>query len=84
MIRRKSTEVLAIVLVLVMLVVSCLMPCFAEAAGGIEQQYESTLFGTNLITVDIQMDADDWQDMLDNALSETYYAADVTINGQTF
>lgn len=30
------------------------------------------------------MDADDWQDMLDNALSETYYAADVTINGQTF
>lgn len=84
MIRRKSTEVLAIVLVLVMLVVSCLLPCFAEAAGGIEQQYESTLFGTNLITVDIQMDADDWQDMLDNALSETYYAADVTINGQTF
>ena len=84
MIRRKSTEVLAIVLVLVMLVVSCLMLCFAEAAGGIEQQYESTLFGTNLITVDIQMDADDWQDMLDNALSETYYAADVTINGQTF
>ena len=84
MIRRKSTEVLAIVLVLVMLVVSCLMPCFAEAAGGIEQQYESTPFGTNLITVDIQMDADDWQDMLDNALSETYYAADVTINGQTF
>lgn len=84
MIRRKSTEVLAIVLVLVMLVVSCLMPCFAEAAGGIEQQYESALFGTNLITVDIQMDADDWQDMLDNALSETYYAADVTINGQTF
>ena len=84
MIRRKSTEVLAIVLVLVMLVVSCLMPCFAEAAGGIEQQYESALFGTDLITVDIQMDADDWQDMLDNALSETYYAADVTINGQTF
>lgn len=84
MIRRKSTEVLAIVLVLVMLVVSCLMPCFAEAVGGIERQYESTLFGTNLITVDIQMDADDWQDMLDNALSETYYAADVTINGQTF
>ena len=84
MIRRKSTEVLAIVLVLVMLVVSCLMPCFAEAVGGVEQQYESTLFGTNLITVDIQMDADDWQDMLDNALSETYYAADVTINGQTF
>ncbi len=84
MIRRKSTEVLAIVLVLVMLVVSCLMPCFAEAAGGMEQQYESTLFGTNLITVDIQMDADDWQDMLDNALSETYYAADVTIDGQTF
>lgn len=84
MIRRKSTEVLAVVLMLVMLVVSCLMPCFAQASGGVEQEYESALFGTDLITVDIQMDADDWQDMLDNALSETYYAADVTINGKTF
>lgn len=84
MIRRKSTEVLAVVLVLVMLAVSWLMPCFAEAAGGFEQQYESALFGTDLVTVDIQMAADDWQEMLDNALSETYYAADVTINGQTF
>lgn len=84
MIRRKSTEVLAVVLMLVMLAVTCLMPHFAQASGGVEQQYESALFGTDLITVDIQMDEDDWQDMLDNALSETYYAADVTINGKTF
>lgn len=84
MIRRKSTEVLAIVLLLAMLALTCLLPSLAEAVGGVEQEYESALFGTDLITVDIQMDEDDWQDMLDNALSETYYAADVTINGKTF
>lgn len=84
MIRRKSTEVLAIVLLVAMLALSCLLPGLAEATGGVEQQYESALFGTDLITVDIQMDEDDWQDMLDNAMSEEYYPADVTINGQTF
>ena len=84
MIRRKSTEVLAIVLLVAMLALSCLLPGLAEATGGVAQQYESALFGTDLITVDIQMDEDDWQDMLDNAMSEEYYPADVTINGQTF
>ena len=84
MIRRKSTEVLAIVLLVAMLALSCLLLGLAEATGGVEQQYESALFGTDLITVDIQMDEDDWQDMLDNAMSEEYYPADVTINGQTF
>ncbi|MBR2008850.1 MAG: CotH kinase family protein, partial [Peptococcaceae bacterium] len=34
--------------------------------------------------VDISMDRDAWQAMLDDALSETYYQCDVTINGTTF
>ena len=45
MIRRKSTEVLAIVLLVAMLALSCLLPGLAEATGGVEQQYESALFG---------------------------------------
>ena len=36
------------------------------------------------MTVNILMDEDDWQEMLDNALAEEYYACDVEINGQTF
>lgn len=84
MIRRKSTEVLAIVLLAVMLLVSCLLPRFAQATGGVAQTYEQALFGTDLITVDIQIAQDDWQDMLENALEEEYHVANVTINGQTF
>ena len=84
MIRRKSTEVLAVVLLAVMLLVSCLLPRFAQATGGVAQTYEQALFGTDLITVDIQIAEDDWQDMLENALEEEYHVANVTINGQTF
>lgn len=84
MIRRKSTEVIAIVLLAVMLLVSCLLPRFAQATGGVAQTYEQALFGTDLITVDIQIAEDDWQDMLENALDEEYHVANVTINGQTF
>lgn len=84
MIRRKSTEVLAIVLLAAMLLVSCLLPRFAQATGGVAQTYEQALFGTDLITVDIQIAEDDWQDMLENALEEEYHVANVTINGQTF
>lgn len=84
MIRRKSTEVIAIVLLAVMLLVSCMLPRFAQATGGVAQTYEQALFGTDLITVDIQIAEDDWQDMLENALDEEYHVANVTINGQTF
>lgn len=57
------------------------------AAGGkaVSMSYESELFDTDVImTVNILMDEDDWQEMLDNALEEKYYACDVEINGQTF
>ncbi len=59
----------------------------AAAAGGksVSMSYESELFDTDVImTVNILMDEDDWQEMLDNALEEEYYACDVEVNGQTF
>ena len=47
--------------------------------------YESKLFDTDeIMDVDILMDEDDWQEMLDNAISEEYYSCDVMINGKTF
>ena len=35
------------------------------------------------MTVNIIMDEDQWQELLDNAISEKYYACDVEINGET-
>ena len=59
----------------------------AQAAGntGITQEYESKLFDTDTVmTVDIIMDDDKWQELLDNAIKEEYYECDVVINGEKF
>ena len=87
---RHITKIIAVIMVF------SLCMCFAAiyfsteltaAAGGkaVSMSYESELFDTDVImTVNILMDEDDWQEMLDNALEEKYYACDVEINGQTF
>jgi len=57
----------------------------AEALGGtgVNMEYESKLFDTDeIISVDIQMDEDTWNEMLANAMSEEYYVCDVVINGK--
>lgn len=52
--------------------------------NGVTQAYESKLFDTDeIITIDIQMDEEDWEIMLQNAMSEEYYTCDVVINGET-
>ena len=59
----------------------------AEAAGntGLSQEYETKLFDTSsVMTVDILMDEDEWQELLDNAINEQYMSCDVVINGETF
>lgn len=50
---------------------------------GVSMEYESKLFDTDeVMTVDIEMDEDDWNDMLANAMSEEYYVCNVVINGK--
>lgn len=59
----------------------------AAAAGdtGVTIAYETALFNTDsIISVNILMDQEDWEDMLANAASEEYYPCDVEINGETF
>ena len=56
-----------------------------ELLGGknVRMEYESKLFDTDeIIRIDIQMDEDDWNTMLSNAMSELYYTCDVVINGK--
>ena len=59
----------------------------AEAAGGtgVAMEYESELFDTSqILDINIVMDEDDWNTMLENALSEEYYECSIEINGETF
>ncbi len=85
-----TTKVIAVVMALA--VCLCLFAvAFSDqiitAAGdtGVSMEYETKLFDTqSIISVNIIMDEDDWNDMLENAISEEYYQCDVEINGKMF
>jgi len=58
-------------------------------AAGVNQNkkvmdYESKLFGDEILTIDIRVDENEWQEMLDNAIEKEYISADVVINGESF
>ena len=75
----------------VMAAAVCLCLCAVAFSGpltawagdkGIAQEYETALFDTSsILSVNIQMDEADWNDMLENATAETYYQCNVEVNG---
>lgn len=79
-----------IIYALVALALVAVMTVSAYAKGSsldksVSQEYETKLFDTSgIMTVDIIMDADEWQEVLDNAIKEEYYQCDVIINGERF
>lgn len=59
----------------------------AEAADtiGISMDYETELFNNDsIISINILIDDDDWNEMLQNAISEEYVQCDVEVNGTVF
>ena len=90
MLGTKFAERLAVILIAAAFVVSfglCLLSetVFANASTGITMEYETALFDhSRIISVNIIMDPNDWQDMLDNAASEEYYKCDAVVNGTAF
>lgn len=49
-----------------------------------EPAYAAKVFGTGIISIEIMADEDEWQKMLDNAISEEYIMVDVIVNGTKF
>ena len=82
--------------IIAILMAIAVLACFAamvwsdelsEAMGGkaVSMEYEEELFNTDeIISIDILMDEDEWEEMLSNAISEEYYVCDVVVNGVTF
>ena len=78
----------------VMAAAVCLCLCAVAFSGpltawagdkGIAQEYETALFDTSsILSVNIQLDEADWNDMLENATAETYYQCNVEVNGTMF
>lgn len=84
----KHSSKIIIALMAAAVVICILMVCnsdkISEALGGsgVTMEYESELFDTDeVISVNIVIDEDTWNEMLDNAMSEEYYVCDVVING---
>ena len=63
-----------------------LLPKSSTSSTSIEQpDYITTVFNDDsVIEINIEMDEDSWQEMLDNAASEEYTAANITVNGTTY
>ncbi len=50
-----------------------------------QPEYAEALFDPNqIMTIDIQIDEKDWQELLDTAIEEEYYPCDLVINGITY
>lgn len=77
--------VMAVAVALCVAAIACADTLKERLGGtGVTMEYETTLFNTDeIITVDILMDEDEWNEMLQNAMTEEYYVCDVVINGQT-
>ena len=91
MVTNKHISKIIIALMAVAVIVCLLAVGFADrilsllGGTGVTMEYESELFDTDeVISVDILIDEDTWEELLENAMSEEYYACDVVINGQTF
>lgn len=89
MIASKHIGVIVITLVVIALAAVTAAAMFSDkltdADDGVDMEYESELFDTSdIISINIIMDEDDWNDLLENAIDEEYYPCDVVINGTTF
>ena len=83
----KIISALMVLAVILCLVASAFSQQLQAVYGNstVTMEYESKLFDTEqIMDIDILMDEDDWDDMLENAISEEYYSCDVVVNGKTF
>ena len=87
---KRITKIAGVLMAAAVCLCLCAMACsdwLAAAVGdsGVSMEYETVLFDTDqIMSVNIIMDQDEWEDMLANAADETYYKCDVEINGTTF
>ncbi|WP_306575011.1 CotH kinase family protein [Anaerotruncus massiliensis (ex Togo et al. 2019)] len=72
---------LAVLLLLGMLWMPASLRASLEKSGG---AYADRLFGKEIVSIDIQMDPGEWDDMIENARQEEYVSCDVTIDGTEF
>lgn len=86
MIENKRINVIVAVAMVAALLLVGVLYALAHSSGvsAAEPEYATKIFGEDIITIDIEADEDEWQEMLDKATAEEFIMADITVNGTGF
>lgn len=77
-----STTAAAVICLILIIIAGS--PAAETLSVSSEPPYAEKIFGADIITIDIAADESEWQQMLDNAMSEEYIMVDVAVNGTKF
>lgn len=77
-----STAAAAVICLILIIIAGS--PAAETLSVSSEPPYAEKIFGADIITIDIVADESEWQQMLDNAMSEQYIMVDVAVNGTKF
>ncbi len=55
-----------------------------SSASAADTRYVESLFSDSVMQIDIQVDSEEWEEMLQNAQSKEYISVDLTIDGTSF
>ncbi len=87
MIKNRYITIVCIAVLIVALIFTCVFAYVGmnrDGSGGVSMEYEYTIFDDSYVhTLNIEVDEDDWNEMLENAMAEEYISCNVTIDGET-
>ena len=89
MIENKKINIIIAISLVFALVISILLIVVANTQEAntlnkSQAEYTTKIFGTDIISIEIIADTEDWQQMLLNAINEQFIMADVIVNGTKF
>lgn len=85
MIENKNLDKFTLVLLIIALLICIKIVYLASlGSGGKVPKYEEEMFGEHILTIDIEVDEEEWQGLLDNAMEKEYISGDLIINGKRF
>ncbi|NLB81226.1 MAG: spore coat protein CotH, partial [Clostridiaceae bacterium] len=85
MISSRYLNKVAVVLIFLALLTCALIVYLAQINPNTKvMQYESKLFGDEILLIDIQVDENEWQGLLADPTAKEYIPADLIINGELF
>lgn len=87
MIQSKKIGIITALMICLALIVVVVLIGFSGSSAYksyAEPEYATKIFEADIISVEITADEGDWQQMLDNAVSEEFIMVDVVVNGTKF